>query len=74
MSKEQLKNTEKAKHVYNGKKRYMTQKAKTAMETKFYYIVGEYRFVMIQASRFNDSYDIYKVSDHIVESFVWNEK
>ena len=44
------------------------------MESKFYYIVGECRFVMIQTSRFNENKDIYKVSDHIAESFVWNEK
>lgn len=44
------------------------------MESKFYYIVGECRFVMIQTSRFNGNKDIYKVSDHIAESFVWNEK
>ena len=45
-----------------------------SLETKFYYIMGDYKFVMVQATCFNDENDVYKVSDYMVNSFVWNEE
>ena len=62
------------KTTENKNKVYIITIKEKNMETKFYYIVGDYRFVMIQASSFDNSNQIYKVSDHIADSFVWKDK
>lgn len=53
---------------------YVVKIKEKELETRFYYIVGEYRFVMVQATCFDDSENVYKVSERIVDSFVWNKK
>ncbi len=59
-------------HTKNGNIVYVVTIKEEKLETQFFYIVGDYRFVMLQSTCFNDSEEIHKVSQHIIETFVWN--